>query len=206
MKNLKLINVILGILLFFVVIHAYDIHAHQRKLLENNNSIISFTNKLKKPIQESLFNSILIPSFIFPVKENIIYRISSNFGVRGQVIVGMGGEAGDFHRGIDIVPLSKNAKAIAAADGVVILHYVPTGVLHGVYYRGHPVFGGLIVIKHSAFIYTVYGHLSKTYIYEGMQIKQGQEIGIIGNTGKSTGTHLHFEILFNPINLLKFNK
>jgi murein DD-endopeptidase MepM/ murein hydrolase activator NlpD len=201
MKNFKLTNYILLIILCLSVIHSFDIH-HIKSAVEYDYYFIP--TFLQKPINDNFFASIHIPNFVFPLKENTIHRISSDFGIRDQVIVGMGGEEGDFHRGIDIVPLSKNAKAIATTDGVVVLHYVPTGFLNGKYYKGHPVFGGLVVIQHTKHIYSVYGHLAKTNVYEGMKIKQGQEIGIIGNTGKSTGIHLHFEILFDPIGLISY--
>lgn len=135
--------------------------------------------------------NISFPSFEFPIKEE--YRISSEFGVRNQIIKGMGGEEGDFHRGIDIVSKS-GSKIIASASGIVHLHYPPPNK----WYKGHPVFGGLVVINHGNGIFTLYGHLSKSYVKEGQFIEKGEEIGVIGNTGLSTGTHLHFEVLFNP--------
>lgn len=139
--------------------------------------------------------SILFPSFDFPIKEE--YRISSDFGIRKQIIKGIGGEEGDFHRGIDIVAKA-GSKIIASASGNVHLHYPPPNGR----FRGHPVFGGMVVLNHGNGIYTLYGHLSKTYIKEGMYIQKGEVIGIIGNTGLSTGTHLHFEILINPFGLV----
>ncbi len=139
--------------------------------------------------------SIIFPSFSFPIKEE--YRISSDFGIRKQIIKGIGGEEGDFHRGIDIVAV-EGSKIIASASGNVHLHYPPPNG----FFKGHPVFGGLIVIDHGNNIYSLYGHLSKSYVKENQYIKQGEVIGIVGNTGISTGTHLHFEILINPLGLI----
>jgi len=142
----------------------------------------------------NLFQSIEIPSFIEPLK--VDYGISSGFGIRNQVIKGMGGEDGDFHRGIDIVA-KEGTEIIASANGTVYMYYPAPDK----YFKGHPVFGGLIILSHGNGIYTLYGHLNKTYVKSKQFIKQGQIIGIIGNTGLSTGTHLHFEIMFNPTEL-----
>lgn len=99
-----------------------------------------------------------------------------------------------FHRGDDLVSNNKNAKVKAAADGVVVEHWpAPNG-----YYKGHPIYGGYIIIKHNNSTYTVYAHMKQTKVRLGQTVKQGEIIGIIGNTGVVTGTHLHFEIIVAP--------
>jgi murein DD-endopeptidase MepM/ murein hydrolase activator NlpD len=139
------------------------------------------------------------PKFINPVKADSY--VSSAFGLRGVVVKGMGGEDGDFHRGIDLVVNGrKQVEIVAAADGAVVMHYPPPAGR----FRGHPVFGGLVVIHHGNTIHTVYGHLSETFVKERQYVKQGQVIGIMGNTGMSTGRHLHFEILVNPASFISF--
>ena len=136
--------------------------------------------------------TIQFPGFVFPVEDK--YRISSGYGTREQVIKGMGGEEGDFHRGVDIVA-PRGTRILAASHGTVLMHYPPPSRK----YKGHPVLGGMVVIKHPMGFYTIYGHMSQTFVSEGQPVKTGQEIGVIGNTGRSTGTHLHFEIGFNPM-------
>lgn len=58
-------------------------------------------------------------------------------------------------------------------------------------------YGNLIEIDHGNGLKTRYGHLSKIEIQEGDTIQRGQEIGLIGTTGRSTGPHLHFEVRVN---------
>lgn len=105
-----------------------------------------------------------------------------------------------FHRGDDLVTYNKKAKIKAAADGIVVEHWsAPNG-----YYKGHPVYGGYIIIQHDNGTYTTYAHLSDTKIHQGQVVKKGEVIGIMGNTGVSTGPHLHFEIIPVPNKFLNF--
>ena len=55
-------------------------------------------------------------------------------------------------------------------------------------------YGNYIVIKHSNGTQTLYSHLSSNAVVVGDVVEQGENIGVMGNTGKSTGTHLHFEV------------
>jgi murein DD-endopeptidase MepM/ murein hydrolase activator NlpD len=87
------------------------------------------------------------------------------------------------HLGIDLAN-KKGTPIFASHDGKVI--YVGTG------FRGY---GRLIMIEGESGDYaTLYAHLHKTRVRPGMWVKQGDVIGTMGNTGRSTGTHLHFEI------------
>jgi murein DD-endopeptidase MepM/ murein hydrolase activator NlpD len=74
---------------------------------------------------------------------------------------------------------------MAAASGTVIVAR-PSG------YNGG--YGEYIVIQHPNGTQTVYGHLSKLYVTDGAHVSQGQTIALSGNTGNSTGPHLHFEV------------
>ena len=67
------------------------------------------------------------------------------------------------------------------------------------YYKGHPMYGGLIVIDHLNGTHTLYAHMSSTYMGEGDQVEAGQVIGRQGDTGITTGEHLHFEVIINPL-------
>jgi len=82
----------------------------------------------------------------------------------------------------------------AAKDGKVIVHYPPPNG----HFKGHPIYGGMMLIDHGGGIYTLYGHFKRTFVGEGQRVKRGQEIGVQGNTGISTGDHVHFEILIDP--------
>lgn len=97
-------------------------------------------------------------------------------GVKSQGIHG--------HNGVDLVS-SFGSSILAAADGEVII--AKSSGYNGGY-------GSYIVIKHSNGTQTLYGHLSGVQVSVGDQVSQGQVIGNMGSTGKSTGTHLHFEV------------
>lgn len=120
------------------------------------------------------------------------YWISSGSGYRRRPMGGK--DEFQLHKGIDMVGPHR-APIMAAASGVVVEHWpAPNG-----YYKGHPIYGGLIVIDHLNGTYTLYAHMSSTYVGEGDQVEAGQVIGRQGNTGITTGEHLHFEVIINPL-------
>jgi LysM repeat protein len=88
------------------------------------------------------------------------------------------------HNGVDLAS-SIGTPVMASADGRVIVAKM------GGYNGGY---GNMIVISHDKGIQTVYGHLNAIYVTQGQTVSQGQTIGELGNTGKSTGPHLHFEV------------
>jgi murein DD-endopeptidase MepM/ murein hydrolase activator NlpD len=108
--------------------------------------------------------------FSWPVPN--FYKVSSRFGPRGR----------KHHDGIDI-PAPKGTPIIAVDTGVVI--YSDNGI------RGY---GNMIVIAHGDDIFTVYAHNKSNKVDKGDRVDKGQLIAQIGNTGRSTGPHLHFEI------------
>lgn len=97
-------------------------------------------------------------------------------GVRTQGIHG--------HNGVDLASYL-NAKIVAAADGDVIIS--KNSGWNGGY-------GSYVVIKHSNGTQTLYAHLNNTAVSVGQKVNQGDTIGYMGSTGKSTGIHLHFEV------------
>jgi murein DD-endopeptidase MepM/ murein hydrolase activator NlpD len=99
-----------------------------------------------------------------------------------------------FHQGIDI-STEKGSPVYATADGTV----------ESASYTGD--YGNLIVLSHGFGLATRYGHLSGFAVTPGQTIKRGTVIGYVGSTGRSTGSHLHYEILangklINPLQLL----
>lgn len=102
-----------------------------------------------------------------------------------------------YHPGLDVA--NRGAPPIAAADGgVAIVAGWPDG--YG--------YGNRVMIDHGNGYQTLYAHLSNIYVSAGQKISRGQIIGQMGSTGRSTGTHLHFEIRFkgialNPLSILK---
>jgi len=99
----------------------------------------------------------------------------------------------EFHKGIDIAT-RMGTPIIASADGLVV-HAGKEGN-----------FGNMIAINHGYNLKTRYGHLSKYRIKKGQSVKRGQIIGEVGNSGRCTGPHLHYEVLLNgvPVNPLRF--
>lgn len=127
-----------------------------------------------------------------PLREPIKnYYFSSGFGVRRDPFT----RKYKMHNGLDMVgPIG--AKIYAPSDGKII--YVGS--------RGG--FGRTIEIDHGNGIVTEYAHLRRILVNRGMKIKKGQVIGVQGSTGKSTGSHLHYEIRYkgkphDPKNFVK---
>ncbi len=117
---------------------------------------------------------------------------TSNFGYRHNPFSGMGTES---HFGIDFRG-NTGEPVKSTADGVVSFAGVKGG------------YGNCIVLEHSNGFETLYGHLSRILVREGQKIKTGEKIGHIGSTGRSTGPHLHYEIIrngtkINPEHFLK---
>ncbi len=125
--------------------------------------------------------------------------VPSIWPVQGQITAGFGqrldplsGE-GAFHAGLDIsAPLG--ARVDAAADGIVLVAHREAG------------YGNEIMIDHGYGIATKYCHLSKISVVVGQDVKRGQIIGSVGVTGKTTGPHLHYEVLVHetPVNPAKY--
>ncbi|MBK7818250.1 MAG: M23 family metallopeptidase [Sphingobacteriaceae bacterium] len=100
------------------------------------------------------------------------------------------------HKGIDI-DLNKGQPVVAAFDGKI-----------RVAKRNNGGFGNLVIIMHPNGLETVYAHLSKIKVKQGQVVLSGQVIGLGGNTGKSRGSHLHFETRYkgyalNPLYLFR---
>ena len=99
-----------------------------------------------------------------------------------------------FHQGLDI-STEKGQPVFATADGLV----------ESAAYTGD--YGNLIVLQHGFGLATRYGHMSGFAVRPGRAVKRGDVIGYVGSTGRSTGTHVHYEILangklINPLQLL----
>ena len=86
--------------------------------------------------------------------------------------------------------------------GEVVSHWLPPGWYGGIWYKGHPTFGGCIIIKHEEGLHSLYGHFSTTCVHEGDWVKMGQKIGEIGSTGRSTGPHVHWELIVDGFKYL----
>ena len=131
---------------------------------------------------------------IFPLKENEIKYISSYFGYRPDPIY----KVEKFHSGMDF-SAQLGTEAYATGDGKVIEVE-----------DGHWGYGNMVTIDHGFGYKTRYAHLQKFAVRKGQKVKRGQVVGYIGNTGKTTGVHLHYEVLKNdvaidPMNFLYYD-
>ena len=125
--------------------------------------------------------------FIWPITG----RLTSRYGKRKHPIHG----SKHFHRGIDIS--AKPGTSIkATAAGVVV-------------FSGNGGnYGKMIIVKHKKGYLSVYAHARKLFVKKGAYVKQGKRIAEVGSTGRTTGSHLHFEIKtnvksVNPLRALK---
>lgn len=144
---------------------------------------------LESQLMEQRFKTSLLPT-ILPISAN---NIGSSFGWRVDPIAGINA----MHEGIDFIA-EPGTRVISAAGGVVVSA------------EYHPQYGNLIEIDHGNEFSSRYAHLSKLLVKSGQVIKRGQEIGASGNTGRSTGPHLHFEVRYkgvaqNPARFLQQN-
>ena len=130
------------------------------------------------------FVNLEIPSggggYIAPIASPI--TVSSEFGWRTSPITG----AQEFHNGIDLVNGNPNTPILASADGIVVSAADPG------YFDWY---GNWTVIKHADGMYTGYAHQSRVDVAVGQNVKQGQQIGLMGTTGPSTGEHCHFQFM-----------
>lgn len=117
-------------------------------------------------------------------------RISSGFGKRKHPVLGYT----KMHKGVDFAA-PRNTPIFAAGDGIIELA------------RKNGSYGNYIRIRHNTDYKTAYAHLASfgRNVSEGKRIKQGDVIGYVGTTGRSTGPHLHYEIIFRnkQVNPLK---
>lgn len=137
-----------------------------------------YLNVVETTLMSDKIKSKLLPT-IQPV--NVSYN-SSGFGWRIDPFTGRTA----FHAGIDF-PAPIGTPIVAAAGGVVITA------------QYHPEYGNMLEIDHGNDITTRYGHTSKLYVKVGDIVKRGQHVADIGTTGRSTGPHLHFEVLVKGV-------
>lgn len=113
------------------------------------------------------------------------------------VTSGFGRRWGRMHKGLDIKVYIGDTIRAAFSGKIRIVRYEPRG------------YGNYVVIRHNNGLETVYGHMSKHLVKENQMVRAGQAIGLGGNTGRSTGSHLHFEtrlcgVALNPALMFDF--
>lgn len=107
--------------------------------------------------------------------------VTSDFGSRTDPVTG---EKSAGHHGIDLAA-SPGSEIVAFMGGTV----AETGK--------NDIYGNYVLINHGSELSSFYGHMSEVTVSEGDKVSAGDNIGIIGSTGKSTGVHLHFEVRVN---------
>jgi murein DD-endopeptidase MepM/ murein hydrolase activator NlpD len=98
--------------------------------------------------------------------------LSSAFGLRG----------GRFHSGID-VSAERGTPIVAAASGVIVF----SG-------RGPAGYGNMVMLDHGGGLVTLYAHNERNLVQEGERVQRGQPVGLMGDSGRASGTHVHFEV------------
>lgn len=168
-------------------------HRNVAALVSYHNDKVTNTEILKEEITYPAVAKVIEigtkipPTYIKPISGG---RLSSGFGRRNAPTRG----ASTYHKGIDwATPVGTAVWASSA--GVVSRAGWGSG------------YGYVVYIDHTDGRQTRYGHLSKVLVKPGQHVKQGDKIALSGNTGRSTGAHLHFEILIggsqvNPLNYL----
>jgi murein DD-endopeptidase MepM/ murein hydrolase activator NlpD len=164
--------------------------AHERLVtlmhqsLDNLDTAISIQMNEKEELYKFLEN-----------QKNLLAHTPSIWPTRGWLSSGFGNRISpftneeEFHKGIDI-STRMNTPILAPADGLVSS-------------TGKDYFmGNMLMINHGYGLKTRYGHMAKILVKQGEYVKRGQEIGLVGNTGRSTGPHLHYEVYLNslPVN------
>ncbi|MDR1130547.1 MAG: peptidoglycan DD-metalloendopeptidase family protein [Prevotellaceae bacterium] len=145
-------------------------------------------NPYRIPSDSVLVNdsvSLNLAGFTYPLAKH--YRVTSEFGPRRY----------RFHHGIDL-KVYKGDSILNIMDGMVRIA------------KRVGAYGNLVVIRHSNGLESFYGHLSKIHVKQDQTLKAGDLIGLGGSTGRSTGTHLHFELRYlgqcvNPRDLVDFD-
>jgi murein DD-endopeptidase MepM/ murein hydrolase activator NlpD len=136
---------------------------------------------LNSPARQPLHRIASIPD-LWPVDGRLI----GSFGPRQDPFSGEGQE---IHKGVDISG-EVGTPIHVTADGIVRFADMMSG------------YGRLVVIDHGGGVETWYGHMSKTYVHAGQEIRRGELLGAVGMSGRVTAPHLHYEVHVNgrPVN------
>ncbi len=155
------------------------LHAHLKQLRDDVDIETGVSRELLTQIERQRSLLAHTPS-LWPSRG----WVSSRFGWRNSPFTGRR----EFHKGVDLAA-RKGTPIVAPADGVVTQAY----------HNG--AYGNFLVIHHGYGTVTRYGHLLKCEVEVGQQVSKGDRIACVGSTGRSTGPHLHYEVLVNGIHV-----
>jgi murein DD-endopeptidase MepM/ murein hydrolase activator NlpD len=134
-------------------------------------------------VVESRLFDLKIKKLMIPTQHPVAAgNLGSSFGWRIDPING----ASALHTGLDF-QASTGTPIVAAAGGVVVTQ------------EYHPAYGNMVEIDHGNDLITRYAHASQVFVKKGDLIKRGKKIAEVGTTGRSTGPHLHFEVLVQSV-------
>lgn len=147
---------------------------HMEGLSDRNADVLTL---IESHLFEKRLEALMIPS-----SQPVDVAVGSGFGFRTDPFTGRPA----LHTGLDF-PSDPGTAILAAAGGVVL----SAGM--------HPQYGQLVELDHGNGLVTRYAHTSKMLVKQGDLVKRGQKIAEVGTTGRSTGPHLHFEVLVEGV-------
>jgi murein DD-endopeptidase MepM/ murein hydrolase activator NlpD len=153
------------------------LHFDLDSLLTRASFLEQNQHKLDKHFEDA--RSILVSS---PTLRPVNGYITSGFGYRFHPLTGKK----EFHKGLD-VRASRDSPIISPANGIVLST------------RRNAGYGRMVVVDHGYGIVTRYGHVSKVFVKPGQRVKRGEKLAAVGSTGRTTGPHLHYEVIRNGI-------
>ena len=133
-------------------------------------------------VMESRLIDQRLKKMMVPTQNPVNAPVGSRFGWRVDPFTGRQA----LHTGLDF-QATTGAPIVAAAGGVVVTAQM------------HPEYGNMVEIDHGNGLITRYGHASRLLVKKGDLIKRGQQVALVGTTGRSTGPHLHFEVLVQGV-------
>jgi murein DD-endopeptidase MepM/ murein hydrolase activator NlpD len=132
-------------------------------------------------VESRLFETRLLATLV-PSTHPVEGPVGSGFGFRIDPITSRAA----LHTGLDF-PSDVGTPILAAAGGIVVVS------------QPHPAYGNMIEIDHGNALVTRYAHASKLLVKAGMMVRRGQKIAEVGTSGRSTGPHLHFEVMLSGV-------
>ena len=188
----KLIIALLLVFNSFTNLQSYNSKLISNKLSESTIEIVDKALETTSNVTDYLVTNNIKPTNLpinLPFDPKDFVYFSSFYGYRMHPIY----KVKKLHKGIDIV-LPINSEVYASGEGIV------KRVSYGMGY------GKMVIIDHLNGVETVYAHLNETKVIVGDRVKSGELIALSGNTGLSTGPHLHYEIRIHnkSIDPLKF--
>ncbi len=154
-----------------------QLHSDLDSLLTRASFLEQNQHKLDKHFEDA--RSILVSS---PTQRPVNGYITSGFGYRSHPLTGKK----EFHKGLD-VRAPRGSPIISPANGIVLSTNRNAG------------YGRMVVVDHGYGIVTRYGHVSKFFVKPGQRVKRGDRLATVGSTGRTTGPHLHYEVIRNGI-------